>query len=273
MSADGEINVAVKAEGVDEAAAEIGNGGAGAPTGGGEGGLGTAIRGGVVGGVLSQALGPLLDVLDPILKLMQAFLAPVGALLLRLLQPVLRLFLQLLPGWLSFISSIPGLVGDAVEFIQSLPGRIWNFVSSLPADIWAEISSGASWLTRSIQSIGMDIGTGIWRIFKNGADWLINLPSKLASALKGLGVRIIGGAADLINESADDGILGGLAGGLLVPNIPTFGLGASSTGAIGGVSASQLARQNQQQPVQITLTGGLESLVERVERDTAVNLP
>ena len=163
MSADGEVEVAVRAEGTEDAAEQLAEG---AEAGGGQqaGGLrGRIGRAGLLGGALLALAGPLLDVLTPILSLLEAFLAPVAIMLLRLLSPVLRiLFSRVLPAWLSFMSNVNGwisklsfldklsllaptlgllrLLGIDVrglwETAKSLPSDIWSFMKRLPRQIW-----------------------------------------------------------------------------------------------------------------------------------------
>jgi len=175
-----------------------------------------AIRGGIIGGILSQALGPLLDILSPMLQVLQAFLAPVAAMLLRLFAPVLRFFLRLLPAWIGFVNDVPDLVRDAIAFIRSLPGRIWDFLSSLPRQIWQEISAGASWLADG----AANIATGVWGKFRDGIDWLTgDLPSMIASKL----AEKITGVVPNIRPTGGGGGLGSL---------PILGNPLSPTGAL-----------------------------------------
>lgn len=165
--ADGEVEVAVRAEGVDEAAAEMGGdgdgGGAAGGGRGGDGGLSTAIRGGIVGGLLSSALDPLLEVLDPFLQILQAFVAPLAVLLLRLFSPVLRLLIGLLPAYLDKFEEFETIIGSVlvalfplaaflpsiVDFVSSLPGKldtlkreVTNAITSLPRDIASALFGG-----------------------------------------------------------------------------------------------------------------------------------
>ena len=100
--ADGEINVNVQADGIDDAADDVSDA-SGAMDGGGGGGgdggtLATSIKGGIIGGLVSNLLGPLLSVLEPFTKLFEAFVAPLAQVLLRLFTPVLRFLIRLLPG-------------------------------------------------------------------------------------------------------------------------------------------------------------------------------
>jgi hypothetical protein len=163
--ADGEVEVAVRAEGVDEAAAEMGGDGDGDGGGGGRGrggdGLATAIKGGIVGGLISSALEPLLEVLDPFLQILQAFVAPLAVVLLRLFTPVLRLLIGLLPAYLdkfdefetgigavlaalfplaAFLPSIVNFVSKLPDKLDALPGKIKDFVMDLPGKIAAALN-------------------------------------------------------------------------------------------------------------------------------------
>jgi len=146
MSADGNVEIAVRAEGADDAAEELAQGADAQGGGKGRGGLAASITGGIVGGLLAQGLGPILDLLDPILKILQAFLAPVAALLMRALAPVLREIIKLLPQWNAFVSDAPGLLGDIVSFIQSLPDRIAAFMRDPLGAIEGWLQSAMEWL-------------------------------------------------------------------------------------------------------------------------------
>lgn len=175
--ADGEINVNVRADGVDEAAEDVADG-SGASMGGGDGGgegrvggLAQSIKGGIVGGLVASLLGPLLDVFEPFVKILQAFVAPLAQVLLRLFTPVLRFLIQLLPAWfdfvdenqgllanlllafsplvsfLSFLPSILKFVSKLPEKLESLPGDIKEFVNALPRKIGVAIGRRVPFLS------------------------------------------------------------------------------------------------------------------------------
>src|SRR6056297_861826 len=122
--ADGEINVNVKADGIDDAADDVSD--ASAPAGGDGGGgggfesLGQSIKGGIVGGLVASLLGPLLDVFDPFVKILQAFVAPLAQILLRLFTPVLRFLINLLPAWFDFVDRNENLVGEVLMALSPL---------------------------------------------------------------------------------------------------------------------------------------------------------
>lgn len=206
MSADGEIDIAVRAEGADDAAEELSQGvesegGGGNPrTGGGGGdGLTTAIKGGIVGGFIAQGTKPLLDVLDPILKILQAFLAPVALMLMRLLNPVLRQLIQLLPAWFDFMARVDKFINNAVRNIEELPGRIWALTKALAVLTWRAFKNGAGWLAKGAANIGLEtwfafkswadgirsdvasIPFMIWAFIKSGAAWITNGASEIAT--------------------------------------------------------------------------------------------
>jgi hypothetical protein len=161
--ADGEVEVSVQAEGVDEAAGEMAPDAAGV---GGPGGAGGGGGRGRIGGKLITRLlgvlaflGPILDVIGVVANVLTAFVAPVAVLLLRLLQPVLRLMLRVLPVWfdifemitdvatrirdlqVAFVRNLVQQARDIIGWIRSIPGEIESFITSLPGDIASAISS------------------------------------------------------------------------------------------------------------------------------------
>lgn len=282
MSADGEISVAVKAEGVDDAAAELGDGetmggGGGGGGDGGGGGLSEALSGGIVGGLVSQLLGPLLDVLSPMLQLLNAFLAPVAAMLLRLLSPVLRFLIQLLPAWMQFINDLPqmlaNLPGRIWSFITGLPRMIWDFVKQLPGQIWNAISSGAQWIANGAAAIG----ESVWNFFKDGIDWLTDLPGKIADALSDI---LDSDAAEGAREAAEQGTrgfgpilppVGGLleqmaTGGIVTGPTPAL-VGEAGPEAVIPLDRLEEVMGDQRGETMVNIGGGLSPFVERIERD------
>jgi len=173
--ADGEINVNVQADGIDDAADDVSDA-SGAMDGGGGGGgdggtLATSIKGGIIGGLVSNLLGPLLSVLEPFTKLFEAFVAPLAQVLLRLFTPVLRFLIRLLPGWFDFVNNATGLIAQilmglspivsllaflpsVVDFVSkipdkldSLPGDIEEFVNELPRKIGIAIGRRVPFLS------------------------------------------------------------------------------------------------------------------------------
>lgn len=233
MSADGEIEIAVKAEGAQDAAAEVADSDA-APAGGGggqPGGFGRGLaRAGTIGFIVSKLLGPILDILGPIQQLLEAFLAPIAILLLRLLQPALRLLIKVLPAWLNFIDTIIGLV----EFVQETSRDIWSaitrWVPRLPGLIRDKLQSAFDTVVSTLESLPSDI----WQKVK----------------------QLAGMIATKIGEQLPD--FGGT-----VSNA-TSAFGSAVDDAQGVFNNPGQTAEN----VQITLAGGLDTLVERIERDT-----
>lgn len=184
MSANGDIEIAVTAEGADDAAAELAEGGeaegggmAAAAGGGGGGGLRGNLRAGAIAGALLSVIGPLLDILNPIMKILQAFLAPLSIMLMRLLSPVLRVLIRLLPAWFAFMEWVNDGIAGILSWFEELGANTREFIntlatglSNLPGQIWTAIKSGASWLTNG----AFAIGEAVWTMIASGASWFLN---------------------------------------------------------------------------------------------------
>lgn len=278
MSADGNINIQVAAEGVDDAADDLGDtalggdGDGGDGDGDGGGGLGTAIRGGLLGGVLASALGPLLDVLSPMLKVLQAFLAPVATMLLRLLSPVLRFFIRLLPAWMNFIDALPSSVSELKTAIGKLPGAIWNFMQRLPGLIWSFVKGLPGLIWDAVQW-AQRIGNEVWRFISAGADWIKEGAVNIAEELS----KVLGGAAEEAEEAGRRSFIPPLA-----PDPRRFpGVGVLAAGSAAGTvgTASQNldevtdAIRNNTPETRIQFEGGLATFVENAERDVNLDFP
>lgn len=160
--ADGEIEVSVQADGVDDAAGELsgdggGGGGEAAAAGGGAAGGGRSFQ---IGKLLTKLatllvfLGPILDVLGVISGIMEAFMAPVAVMLLRLLQPLIRLMLWILPYYLDFMEYI----NDGLDLLMNP----LSLLSLLVTGIFKVVN----WID------GLDFSS-----------WFENLPQNLADAL------------------------------------------------------------------------------------------
>lgn len=294
MSADGEITVAVKAEGVDDAAAEVsdadGDGGgsiAQAAGGGGDGGggglRGGLKRGGLIGG-LAALVGPLLDVLEPVLAVLKAFLAPIQLAMLRIVTPALRKLLKVLPVWFRLVDQIEQLRNNVidglsnllqayVQFLTGLPGRIWrafkagaswlvNGATAIGGAVWSAIKSGASWIVEGATAIG----TAVWKAIKAGASWVTDLVGAIADGVASLPGQIANALKSVIPSFATGGVVTG----------PTL----ASVGESGPEAIIPLDRlesmlgqdRGQQRPTQISFQGGLSAFVERVEQDPNIDL-
>lgn len=248
MSADGEIEVAVRAEGVDEAAADLGDVGgdgadagttAAAPEGDGGGGVSEAITGGIVGGLVSQLLGPLLEVLDPVLDILSAFLVPVAALLLRLLSPVLRFLVQRLPGFIDFVTN------DLPDILRSLPGLIWDFFTSLPGRIKDAIQGFINYI------VSGELAADIQEQFK---DFIQFVKNELGPAV-----------GEAIESVTPEGT--GPEDFLIPPLGPVSPPGTGNNPL--GQALDSLGSTN----VAVNLEGGLGTLLTRAQRDTDIDFP
>jgi len=249
MSADGEIEVAVRAQGVDEAAADLGDVGGGgggdgtqavAPEGDGGGAGGEAIAGGIVGGLVSQLLGPLLEVLDPVLNILSAFLVPVAALLLRLLSPVLRFLIQRLPGFIDFVTNdLPGI-------LRSLPGLIWDFFTSLPRLIKDVIQGFINYI------VSGELASDIREAFNELANFIQNqLVPQLAAAI-----------TDVLPEGTgpED---------FLIPPLGPVSPPGTGNNPLGQLFDSLSGSTN----VAVNLEGGLGEFVTNAQRNLDVDIP
>lgn len=283
MSANGEIEIAVTADGAEDAAGELAQGGdvtggGGDGEGQGGGGLADAITGGIVGGLLSQLLGPLLDVLSPMLEILNAFLAPLAAFLLRLFSPVLRMLIDLLPAWMEFMRIANGGIPALQRLLASLPRRAWNFIKALPGMIWSAIKSGASWLANGATKIG----AAVWSAIESGAAWFANGATKLSSMIKdklsgllnNIKTAILNLPSKIGNVIADK-VPGIGGGGGLPPQIEELreqrrqqlrsaGLGEPPVRA-------QQAASRESVDVNIRQTGSIIPFIEETEADTSVD--
>ena len=211
--ADGEIEVSVKADGVDDAAGELG---------GETGGTSRDRQGGAAGGrgefgkLLAKIagivafLGPILEVVNEVSKVLTAFVAPVAVILLRLLQPTLRFLLFVLPLWIEFAA----LIDRVVELLISLQfrvvqwlARILGFTALFEAMIDA-LQTARDWLGDNRD----------W--LSNIYDSLVNLPGNIADRIpsredlsnqgRSLGERILGPEDSFNRQVANVVIEGGL---------------------------------------------------------------
>lgn len=208
MSADGEIEIQVEATGAEGAAEDLAEASETDVTGGAtrtdvgqpqatgmgvgdraeRGGFRGSLRAGALAGILTEALGPLLDILSPIFDILNAFLAPVAALVLRLLQPVLRLFIKLLPAWFAFVRTAGNVLTGLQDLLLSLPRRLWQFLQRLPGLIWQAFLGGADWLADGAASIG----NATWQAIKSGASWLADGAASIGSAIWNQATRTLG---------------------------------------------------------------------------------
>ena len=297
MSANGEIEIAVTAEGADQAAQDLadgGDGGDGPPLGGGGGGGdggGGGLRGnlkaGAIAGVLMSLLGPLLDVLNPIMKILQAFLAPLATFLMRLFQPVLQVLLtKVLPMWLSFMRIANRGIPNLISLLTSVPGRIWDFVSALPGQIWSAIKGGASWLANG----AVAIGSAVWDAVSAGAAWIANGATAIGKAVwdftKSTVMDIFNTLTSLPGDIWDfmKKLPGQIASQLkdVIPGAATGGIATAPTlsfvaedGPEAIIPLDKLEQMMGQQGgggTSVSISGGLAPFVQEVERSSQVDL-
>ena len=212
--ADGEIEVSVRADGVDDAAGELGGEGGdisrdrqgGAAAGRGElNKLLTRIVG------LLAFLGPILEVVNAVSKVLTAFVAPLAVILLRLLQPTLRFLLFVLPLWIEFAA----LIDHVVELLISLQMRVTMWLARILGftDLFEFMIDA---LQTARDRLG-DMRDWLSDIF----DSLVNLPGNIADRIPSPGDvgsdlrqrasdRLLGGDDSRRRQAVNIGISGGL---------------------------------------------------------------
>lgn len=262
--ADGEVDVKVQAEGVDETSQELaegegGVGGVGAGGARGEGGLGRALKGGIFLAALKLILGMLpglMEGLNAIFSILKAFLAPIGVMLLRLLTPFLRFAMtRLLPSWMSFMMDTMPLierVANGIEAGLSMYDGIMAYIWSLPGRIWSAIVGGASWLSNGASAIG----SAVWSAIVGGASWISSAPSSIASSVWSRMKQ-----------------LPSMIGREIASRLPTVPSGSDAVDRGRDVIESGEEFVRDQTGVSINFSGGLGAFVEQVEQSSGVDLP
>ena len=233
--ADGEIEVSVRADGVDDAAGELGGDG-GASGRGGMGGDGRGRSGGQqntftklltrIAGLI-VFLGPILDAIGVITNILTAFVAPVAVVLLRLLQPLIRLLLFVLPIWFEFVGFLDMVVQEVNELRNRFIDRLLELLGI--SDPIEAVRDGIDTLKDTFNDARDRLG--------NILDTLRNLPSNIADRLPSAGD--LGGRA---RDSISDALLGG-------------------------------EDSRRRQAVNIGISGGLEPLIDTITRDGSVDFP
>lgn len=257
MSANGEVEVAVRAEGVDDATGEFDPSAADGGDGGGDQtniaqtatNTGKMVKTLAILGAILSVFNDLLQIVGIISSIARAFIAPLAVMLLRLFQPVLGLLFQILPAWLSFIDENEGafkmilyalapilfgielLVGTLTgvyNFLKSLPGKIKQFI----ADVEQSVDDAVDYL----QSLPGDI----WEKFKQ-------LPGMIADNIE--------------SQLPDLGALGAGAG-----SQPLLA-GLSRLLSFGDDSDSGQGAPN------ISIEGGLGAFISQITDDTGIDFP
>ena len=233
--ADGEIEVSVRADGVDDAAGELGGDG-GASGRGGMGGDGRGRSGGQqntftklltrIAGLI-VFLGPILDAIGVITNILTAFVAPVAVVLLRLLQPLIRLLLFVLPIWFEFVGFLDMVVQEVNELRNRFIDRLLELLGI--SDPIEAVRDGIDTLKDTFNDARDRLG--------NILDTLRNLPSNIANSLPSAG--------DVAGRARD-----GIGNALL------------------GDEDSR-----RRQAVNIGIGGGLEPFIDRLTRNGSVDFP
>lgn len=251
MSADGEIEIQVAAEGVDDAAGEM-SGDALAGGGAGEGedmgsvasntGRMTAMLGSIL--ALLSFLGPVLDVLGAISSVLEAFVAPLAAMMMRLLTPVLLELINVLPVWYEIVDQF-GKIVDTFGVLATLPHLLpFMLLAAFRALDWDKTISS------EIQQLRNQAATA-WDQLVAG---VMNLPTLLWENLQRLPGMIGAEVAARIPT-----------GGSVTAGVQrSIGLGGGDDGGDGGGGVPSVG---------INFEGGLETFIERAERSTGVEFP
>jgi len=305
MSADGEINVRVNAEGAGEAADELadqnGAGGgvaAGGRGGGGGGGLTGALKGAGILSLLGTALellGPVGDFLDAIFSILKAFLAPIGLIIFRLLSPVLRLLVKALPVWLSFMSAVDGHVEGLMNWFETTGMDLWRGILNVPPRLWGLMQSGWSWLSNGAVAVGSEVwaalnsgaawlsngavavGSAVWSKLSSGASWLADGATNIGSSVW---TAISNGASWFANGAQSIGSavwsfmkrLPELIGQEIASRLPSIpGGGDVQDAAQGAFQGARETASGIGNAVAVNISGGLGSFVDNVESDQSVD--
>lgn len=228
-----DVEIAVEAEGVEDAVGEVPEGEASDVDAGGGDGDGGRFGGGKLGKVLSVLAviaAALLDVgkvIGVISSVLRAFLAPLAVLFLRLFAPVLRLLLSMLPMWLSLFENINSK-------LEGFPGLI-PFLAVMFFKLIAKLK---------------DLASGVWADIKQ----------KIADLPRLLGEEIAQRVPFLdAPGGGDDGGAGGDGFGA-DDAVQAGAQGFATGGPVGALSS-------------VVIQGGLSQFIERIDRDSGVESP
>lgn len=286
MSTNGDIEIAVKAEGADDAADELGGEGVGGEGATGQGEdvqaqvdtdkLSNSIKGGIIGGLIAGALGPVLDTLDPILKVLRAFLAPVSVMLLRLLAPFLRFAVRQLPGWFRFTQQVFASVGAKLTFLQGLFSDAKDFLGDILGHTIGLVTGVNRLQTRavgrlsSIRDTLLSLPEDIWALmaglpmmtWQQFSDDITSLTSDISNLPGDIGAFITDLPADIGNAIARR-----LPGGEVIN-----GGDGGENGLFGQAAGAARETAERGRDTIINLTGGLDSFVDEAASSTDVDL-
>ena len=169
-----DVEIAVQAEGVEDAVGEVppgeetgmGDGADGGGDGRGGGRLGRLL--GVIATLLAftEDIAKVIGVVSSVLR---AFLAPVAVLLLRLLAPFIRTALQFLPAYLSLFENLnsklegfPGLIPFLAIMFFKVVAKLQSLADGILQDVKDKIKELPGKLSTAIadQIPGVDSGSG-----------------------------------------------------------------------------------------------------------------
>ena len=277
--ADNEVEVAVRAEGVEDATGEFDGDAAAAGGDGGGAGMGqlTSDTGRIlkVLGVIAAVIAIFEDVLDlvsVVANILRAFVAPLAVILMRLFQPVLRILVQLLPAWMDFIDSNKGMIGEflagLVPWVMWLPAvvdrlrDVWDTLKGVPGRIGAFIDGARDRIgdvVSGIQSLPGRIGA-----FIDGArdrigdvvSGIQSLPSRIWSFIERL--------PDLIGSAVGDRL----------PDLPgTGGARDTTRRAAGRVDEATGGRLSDTRDTIVNIGGGLTPFVDEITKNGSIDWP
>ena len=294
---DGEVNVSVRAEGVDDAAGELdGAAAAGAGDDGGGGGLGGVSGSGKsseIGKLLTRIaalvvfLGPILDVLGSITNVLTAFVAPLAVMLMRLLQPVLGFMIKLLPMWLSLTDTVDSMIenlsvlGKVAGLLGIIAGafggaKIGAVVGSLIGGFIGSVVPGIG--TAVGGAIGAKVGAFVGGIVGGitGGITLAAVGEFVDTAVGRLG-DVVDGVSDLPSRIWSfmerlPGLIGDAVSDVL-PDLP--GTGAADTARDTGRRFDEATggRLSDARDTVVNIGGGLTPFVEEITKNGSFDFP
>ena len=250
---DGEVSVAVRAEGVEDAAGEM-DPDAAAATGGESGGpMGQVSKDTSrivkVLGVIAAVIAIFEDVLNlvaVVANILRAFVAPLALILMRLFQPLLRDLIRLVPAWMDFIDENEG------QFATLLAGLM-------------------PWLVL-IPSI-VDAVRGLW-------DFMKGVPDRIGGFIDGVRDRI-GGVVDGVKDLPSriwsfmerlPGLIGDAVSDVL-PDLPGTGAADTARDLGGRFDEATGGRLSDAAETVVNIGGGLTPFVEEITQNGSIDFP
>lgn len=272
--ADGEIEVSVRAEGVDEAAGELGADGD-RPSMGRQRDSGRMDMGKLLAKIagLLVFLGPILDILGVVSSVLTAFVAPLAVTLLRLLTPLLRGLLLILPLWTALFERI----NDGLDLIFNPLQLLLGIVQLIARGVDA-----AEGLLDRVS----DRVSGVSDRIDDAISTVRGLPARIGSAVPSLEVveSALTTSRDILSR-VEDGIsdaesrIGDLLKSLqelpqnIASALPSLGGGDVIDRGREFLSRGDDGRGERRGDTNIQIAGGLETFIDRVVRNGSVDFP